>query len=144
MLRIAYFLGRFKKSTFAQRVSATFLTKIGVVMLVFAYSIITARYLGPEGKGVLAILMVITGFVIQFGNFGLHASNVYFVAQDKRRLPKIAVNTLWVSLVGGSIISVFSLAILYFSQDLISGVPFILFLLVFLSVPFLLFYTAPR
>jgi O-antigen/teichoic acid export membrane protein len=131
---------RLKGSVFVRHVSATFITRMAIMVIGFASSIVTARYLGPEGKGVLVVLMTITGVAVQFGNFGLHASNTYFVAKEKERLPRIVGNTLWPSLIGGSIVSLITLGILYFNQNLVAGIPLPLLMIALFSIPFSLFF----
>jgi O-antigen/teichoic acid export membrane protein len=129
-----------KASTFARDVSITFVTKVAVVLIGFASSIITARYLGPEGRGILVVLMTIAGIASHFGNFGLHASNTYFVAQDRKRLHRIVGNSFWLSLVGGSVIGCIAFGVLYSNQGLITGIPLPLLIVALLSVPFTLLF----
>lgn len=131
---------RLRTSVFVRHISLTFGTRIAILIVGFASSIITARYLGPEGRGILAVLMTITGIAVQFGNFGLHTSNTYFIAKDKERLPKIIGNTLWLSLLGGALISLITLTILYFNQNIVAGIPFSLVLIALLSIPFILLF----
>ena len=57
-------------------------------------SILVARYTGPAGKGILAVLNVLSGFAIQMGNLGLHAATAYFAAREAEALSRIA----WTSL----------------------------------------------
>jgi O-antigen/teichoic acid export membrane protein len=129
-----------KASTFARDVSITFVAKVAVVLIGFASSIITARYLGPEGRGILVVLMTIAGIASHFGNFGLHASNTYFVAQDRKRLHRIVGNSFWLSLVGGSVIGCIAFGVLYSNQGLITGIPLPLLIVALLSVPFTLLF----
>ena len=50
-------------------VLVTILAK-GIALVVgIVSSIITARYLGPEGRGILAVLVAVQGLAIQFGSF---------------------------------------------------------------------------
>ena len=67
-----------------------FISQVGVLICSLAISIITARWLGPYGKGVVAILMLVPGFVASFGNLGLTASNIYFISGRRRPLEEIA------------------------------------------------------
>ena len=56
------FVQHLKTSVFLQQVSLTFGTRIFIFIIGFASSIITARYLGPEGKGTLAVFNVVDNF----------------------------------------------------------------------------------
>ena len=139
-LRIVDIFQCLKASTFIRHISVTFVTKIAIIIIGFTSSVITARYLGPEGKGILAVLITITGIATQFGNFGLHSSNTYFVAHDKAKLTKIISNTLWVSIFGGFIVSLTTMAVLYSTKNLVLDVPFSLMLVALLSIPFSLLF----
>jgi len=59
----------------------------------------------PEGKGMFAVLWVIMGLGIQFGNFGLHVSSAYFSAKDRLQASKIASISLWFGIMVVGIVS---------------------------------------
>jgi len=86
---------------FKERVAMTLLGRVVTIGLGLVSSIVTARFLGPDGRGVLAALSVITGIALQFGNPGLHTGNVYFVARDPRRTSAVLGNTFVVSIGAG-------------------------------------------
>ena len=65
-----------------------------------AASIVIARVLGPEGRGVYALIMTIIVLAASFGVFGLTASNTYFVAHDKSMARTIGFQSLIVGLLG--------------------------------------------
>jgi O-antigen/teichoic acid export membrane protein len=67
----------------------------------FAASIVTARTLGPSGRGSYALVVTLSATAVQLGNLGLHSSNTYVVAQRRDELPVLLANSLWVSLVVG-------------------------------------------
>lgn len=85
-------------SDFFHKVSETFLTRLVVIGLGFVTSIITARILGPEGRGFLAVAITINAIGIQFSNLGLHSSSMYLVAKDKGALSALGGNGLLASL----------------------------------------------
>ncbi len=68
---------------------------IKVLMLCFGLisSILVARILGPEGRGILGVATAIAGIGIQFGNFGIHSANTYFLSKDQKILPQIIGNS---------------------------------------------------
>jgi O-antigen/teichoic acid export membrane protein len=65
-------------------------------------SIITARSLGPAGRGVYYLVFMSGTLAVQLATLGLHASNTYLVAQDRRRLGPLLGISLWVSLVAAT------------------------------------------
>lgn len=78
----------------------------GIVMaLGFAMSVVVARILGPEGRGLFFVATTVGAVGVQFGNLGLHASNTYFVAKDPTLLPKLLGNSLVIGLLIGLLIS---------------------------------------
>ncbi len=91
-------LQNFKNSSFAKNVSRVFGIKTIVLVLGMLSSIVSARVLGPEGKGVFAVATALTGMGVQFGNLGMHSSNTYFLAKNKKILPCIVGNSVAVTL----------------------------------------------
>ena len=87
-----------------QQVFWTLLVRVLLVAAGFISSVITARMLGPEGRGVFFYWTTIAGVVIQFGNLGLHSSNTYFLAKEKAPLSTLASNSLAVSSIMGFIL----------------------------------------
>jgi len=64
--------------------------------------VFTARALGPEGRGLLAVALAVGALGMQLGNLGLHLSNAYHVSKDPSELPLLISNSLIMSLgVGG-------------------------------------------
>lgn len=90
-------------SDFVRKVAETFATRILLIGIGLVTSVIVARILGPEGRGLYAVAAAIGAIGVQFGNLGLHASNTYSVAKDRELLPTLVGNSLLVSFVfGGS------------------------------------------
>lgn len=97
-------LGRLVGSDFAQKVAETFATRIGLILIGLTTSIIIARSLGPEARGIQAAIGAITAVGVQFGNLGLHSSNTYHVAKEPKLLGSLVGNSLLVSLGFGSVL----------------------------------------
>jgi len=89
------------KSDFVQKVAETFATRILMIGLGLVTSVMVARILGPEGRGLYAVAVAVGAIGVQFGNLGLHASNTYYVARDRSLLPALIGNTVTVSFVLG-------------------------------------------
>lgn len=80
----------------------TLVTKLALMLTGFLVSLLTARALGPQGRGEYYFAITLAGFVAQFGNLGLHASNTFYVARDPGHFRPMAANSLWIAfLVGG-------------------------------------------
>jgi len=118
----------------------TLATKILLIGVGLISAIIIAQYLGTYGKGILAVLAAITGIALQFGNFGLHASNTYFVAKDRSLLSNIITNTTWLSIVIGSLIIGFIYIMTLIRSTIFGDVPTYLLLIAVIALPFRLIY----
>ncbi|MDI6691687.1 MAG: oligosaccharide flippase family protein [Anaerosomatales bacterium] len=92
------------RSDFVRSVAETMATRIALVGVGLVTSVLIARSLGPEGRGLQATMATITALGVQFGNLGLHASNTYYVARDRKSLPTLMGNSLLVGLGAGSLL----------------------------------------
>jgi O-antigen/teichoic acid export membrane protein len=61
----------------------TFLSKIGVLVLLVGINAIIGRALGPRGKGLVSLLSLVGGFVAALTTFGFEYANVYFLGKDR-------------------------------------------------------------
>lgn len=95
------------KSDFIEKVFETFFSQMFNLAVSFISVILFSRILGPTSRGVLATAMAIMALGVQFGNIGLHSSNTYFVAKDRSHLSFVVGNSFVVSLVLGTLISLF-------------------------------------
>lgn len=95
------YLRRMLASDFVRKVAETFATRVFLIGIGLITSVIVARVLGPEGRGLYAVAAAIGAIGAQFGNLGLHASNTYYVAKDRSLLPALVGNTIVVSFAFG-------------------------------------------
>lgn len=139
-ISLSNIFSRLLNSQFLQYVSLTFLMRLSVMIFSLSLSILLARYLGPDGKGILAVLNVLMGIVSQFGYLGLHASNTYFVARDKSRKEDVAIISLWVSFLLGTLLPSVTLLFLYMKGSILRDIPFLFILITLFSAPFEMFF----
>ena len=86
-----------------RNVVETYMTRLLLIGIGFATTVIVSRSLGPSGRGLFAVAAAVAAIGIQFGNLGLHASNTYYVAKHRELLPVLIGNTLVVSFgIGGT------------------------------------------
>jgi len=89
-------------SDLCHKIAETYVTQILRVGLGLAMTIMVARILGPQGRGLYAVALAIGALGVQFGNFGLGSSNIYYVARNRDLLDVLVGNVLLVSFfVGG-------------------------------------------
>ncbi len=126
---------------------ATFIkdaVRVGVskfLMIIFGLgtSIITARYIGPEGNGIIAALLVYPSLFMSFGSLGISQSTTYFLGKGiySENQIKTAITQIWIITTIFSIIISFVL-MRYFSE---TGGNLYLVILAVLPIPFSLFNT---
>lgn len=91
---------------FRRMVVETLSTRVLLIGFTLITSVVMARILGPEGRGLYAVAASMGALGVQFGNLGLHASNTYYGARDKTLLPALLGNTFLVSFGFGGLIAV--------------------------------------
>ena len=95
------------KPEFSRDVFLNFTTQILVFCLSFVSSIIIARVLGPEGRGLFSIVIMIPTMTVAMTNMGINVSNVFFIGKNKDPIGSIVGNALFYSLLVGGIVSCF-------------------------------------
>jgi O-antigen/teichoic acid export membrane protein len=107
-------------SGFLRNVVETYATRVVLLGITLITTIVVARLLGPEGRGVYAVAAAVGSLGVQFGNVGLHTANVYYAARDPETLPLLVGNTLLVGLGGGGVLALAASVLLLFAPTLIS------------------------
>ena len=95
-------------SKYIKATLSVFGTNIAVVPILMFSGIIIARVLGPEGKGILAIIILIATILKMLGGMGMEFANVYFTSRERDKLPQILLNNIliWIfSVISISIIA---------------------------------------
>lgn len=108
-------LGKFLKRylnlpDFVQNVSFVFSTQVIILCAGSASNIILARWLGPEGKGIFSLAILVPWMIFWFVSLGVGVSTTYYVGQKKYSNSQIVNNSLFIAV----IIIVF-ISLLYFS-----------------------------
>jgi O-antigen/teichoic acid export membrane protein len=76
--------------------------RVTLVIAGLATTIITARWLGPAGRGDYFFVIALSAIAGQIVHLGLHASNAFYVAKDYKSFGALAVNSYWISAILGS------------------------------------------
>lgn len=85
----------------------TFFSQILIFVIGFGTSIILARVLGPKGKGIYALLVLIPKVMVNLGSLGIEDANVYFTGSKKYKVEDIASNSFFSTILLGSILLIF-------------------------------------
>ena len=113
-------------------------TRLVGLMAAAVASVVTARILGPEGKGVVVVLGTLAATLVQFGSLGLTAANVHFAARGQEQVPRLAGTSAWVTLGTSGGLGILILVMAAWRPEVLPGVPQVLLWVTMLSVPFLL------
>lgn len=108
-------------------------------------SIILARVLGPEGRGIYALATLLASLIVTFGNLGIGPATVYYVARGEFKRQEVLGNnillTLGISVIG---ITVGLVVIFFFGGKFFPGVGSWYLILALFLVPVELFLSFVR
>lgn len=124
------------RQMFARHVVGMSLLRVLIGFAIIGSSLIVARWLGPAGLGILTTIQVAVLTTVQLGSLGLPAAGTYFVAQDHRTLPPLAINALLYSLLAGSILSLALIGLTTSGTRLFVDIPQSVMVLAAIAVPF--------
>lgn len=65
------------------------------------FAVLTARLLGPAGKGMLSLALLVPNLIVLISNLGVEISNTYFIGKKKYKTQDIISNSVFLSLVIG-------------------------------------------
>jgi len=128
--------GTFKKNT-AMTIAAQVLT----LFLGLSASVILARVLGPGGKGIYSLAVLLPALIITFVNWGIGPSTAYHVAKNRYSVLEILGNNIVFALVIGCI-GIFGglIVVIFFPDKFFPGVPTGCLVLALILIPANLFF----
>lgn len=110
-----------------------------MIILGLGSSIITARYIGPEGNGIIASLLVFPSLFMSIGSLGIRQSTTYFLGKGiyTEEQIKTAITQIWM------LTTIFSLVVSFYLMRYFTetGENLELVILALLPIPFSLFNT---
>lgn len=121
---------------FGRSSAVVFLTRIAVVLAVLATSLITARWLGPHGRGHYSVAVLVTT-VVSFVPGIMTAAVTYFTAGGQFHRPRILATTVLISSALGLLALALAAALFIpFRHELFGGLPAGYLALALVAVPF--------
>lgn len=105
-----------------RNVALTFVVRLVRIALGLVASVLTARALGPSGRGDYYFVVTFAALLVQFGHLGLASSNTYLVARERALLRPLVANSIWVSVMMGGGVGAF-IALLILVGGLYPNVP---------------------
>jgi O-antigen/teichoic acid export membrane protein len=127
--------------SFSVDVSINFGTQILVFVISAFTSILVARALGPGGKGVFSLVIVIPAIIAQLASMGINFSNIYLVGKKKYPVGLIAGNSFLYSILAGTLLALVVIVFVpFFSPYILKGAPGTYLYITLPLVPFLLLF----
>ncbi len=120
------------------RDSFTTLLNLGAIFVLgVVVSLLVAHYLGPEGKGIFALVFLLPALCASLGSFGLGAANVYLIRRGEASAAVLVSNSVVVSLAVGLLAAAGAiLAWPWLGEKLLPGVSPLLAAVGLLTLPF--------
>jgi O-antigen/teichoic acid export membrane protein len=129
-------MGKFTKDAII-----TFATRFSSVILGLVISVIIARALGPEGRGVYSLAILLPGLLVTFTNLGINPATVFYVARKKYPPKEVLGNNIILTiLISILTISIGLIIIRRFHNELFPGVGNEYLLLALGLIPFPLLF----
>lgn len=125
------------RGQFRQQVGATFLRQVIGLTLSIGSSAIIARWLGREGKGIVALASLLPGMLALFLSAGIGGANVYFAGSGRLSVASLSANSMAFAILGSiaATVVVVAVAVSGAMRRLVPGVPIELVLVGMLSLP---------
>jgi len=86
---------------FFGNVLGTFITQVLIVGFNLLIGVLTARALGPEGRGVLTLVMTLPLTLVALADPGVTKANIYFIARRKRSPSLVIGQSIFLALTMG-------------------------------------------
>lgn len=107
------------KKTISRELVYSIASRLIVIVSGLFVSILTARILGPSGRGSYFFYITIALTVAQFCNFGMQTSNVYAISKDIGLLSRLEANSFYISF----LVTPIAVIILCFILGIFSVIP---------------------
>jgi O-antigen/teichoic acid export membrane protein len=86
-----------------REVMATILARVLAVLFGVVTSVVTARYLGPAGRGEYYLVITVLNLIVGLGIAGLPGTLTYLVARERDDLARLHANALWIAVAMGAV-----------------------------------------
>lgn len=119
-------------------VKLTYASRMAALALAFATTVIVARFLGPDGRGNVAVAFGLTQLLAQFGTVGLIAANPYFLARGALRTEQLIGASLICTLALGPLLVAIGLSLGALLPQVVEGLPLLELFVALIALPALL------
>ncbi|MFH1898235.1 MAG: oligosaccharide flippase family protein [Candidatus Desantisbacteria bacterium] len=124
--------------SFIKNVFITVTSKFFILIMSTIINIMIARMLGPTGKGICTLVLLVSSTLFTFGNLGITSSVVYFVGKKKYSLKQIVSNVWVIGLIIGIALSLTTIVVVNnFYIPFLKGIPVLYTNIIVLALPIL-------
>jgi O-antigen/teichoic acid export membrane protein len=99
----------------------TFGSKLVVMVLTVAMTVVVARALGPAGRGLVSVALALSLILVQVGTVGLVSANPYFVTKDRAALAGLFTNSLWLTAALSALLCLAGVVIKWLAPGVVPG-----------------------
>ena len=125
---------------FTKNILITFGTRVFQLILGIGSSVIIARMLGPQGRGIYSLAILLPGLLAVFTNLGIGPASVFYIGKKKYSPKEIfGTNIIFAGLISIFTIIIGLMIIFFFSEKLFPGVPKEYLFLALSVIPFQFF-----
>lgn len=130
---------------FVRGTTVTFITGVLNLLIGLGTSVILARVLGPEGRGIYALATLLPALIVNFGNLGIGPATVYYVARGQFKSQEILGNNVLLTVAIGTLGILGGLIVILFCGDAVfPGVPLRYLIFALTLVPAEIFFSFVR
>lgn len=108
-------------SDYFKRTLSVLITNFSRLPLTLVAGILIARYLGPDGKGTLALIVLAATVLKLIGGIGIEFANVYYTSKNRRKIAEIFSNNIFIWII--STISIILLGLLLKDRLILTILP---------------------
>jgi len=127
-----------ERGSLVSDVKLTYASRMVALALAFATTVIVARFLGPGGRGSVAVAFGLTQLLAQVGTLGLIAANPYFLARGSLRAEQLIGASVVCTLVLGPPLVAAGLLLRVLLPDAVEGLPMLELFVALIALPALL------
>jgi O-antigen/teichoic acid export membrane protein len=109
---------------FGKNINMTIIRQLIVAILGLGTSVLLARILGPDGKGIFSMVILLPTLIVTFSNLGISPASVYYLARKDFSLVYVVRGNIFLGLgISGAAIIVSIIMVSFCSGILFPGIP---------------------
>jgi len=109
---------------FGKNTTMTLIRQLIVVVLGLGTSVLLARMLGPSGKGIFSMVILLPTLIVTFSNLGISPASVYYLARKDFSLGQVVRGNIFLGLgLSGVAITAAIILVSFWSTVLFPGIP---------------------